>query len=79
MCKKNRSDRLLLDKVRGRKLVKVGQTSDTSGGVRMMRGRDEVLWSVCVCARMYACVCVGSNQRHFINTLNSLTVHDVVL
>lgn len=29
--------------------VKVGQTSETSGGVRMMRGRDEALWCVCVC------------------------------
>lgn len=38
---------------RNSEFVKVGQTSVTSGGVRMMRGRDQ---EVCMCVN----VCVGS-------------------
>lgn len=37
------------------------------GGVRMMRGRDEDLWSVCMCV----CVCEQCNQRH-INKLETM-------
>lgn len=37
--------------------MKVGQTSETSGGVRMMRGRDELLRSVSICE------CVGSGIK----------------
>lgn len=47
MCVKRKT--ILRQSERTSEFVKVGQTSDTSGGVRMMRGRDEALQRVCVC------------------------------
>lgn len=43
----------------------MGQTPETSGGVRMMRGRDEVLW--CVSDYLCVCVCGQCNQRCLIS------------
>lgn len=57
MCVKRKT--ILRQSERTSEFVKVGQTSDTSGGVRMMRGRDEALQRVCVC------VCGHFNQRYF--------------
>lgn len=48
--------------------VKVGQTSETSGGVRMMRGRDEVLQCICVC------VCVGNTIKDILS-IRSITCY----
>lgn len=59
MCVKRKT--ILRQSERTSEFVKVGQTSDTSGGVRMMRGRDEALQRVCVC------VCGHFNQRYFLS------------
>lgn len=44
----------------------MGQTSETSGGVVMMRGRDEALRLLCM--NVFVCVCVGS-AGYFINLI----------